>query len=58
MFLFDWHKHWHISKNYEQIIKGLTLHYFLLDDIIIYNKTAEENLDHLQQVSTNFVMQE
>ena len=40
-----------------QVLKHLPLAIAYLDDIIIYSKTAQEHLDHLQQVFHNFEMQ-
>ena len=53
-FLLDWHKHQHTWKN--SWIKYWRTYPLLLPTwiIIMYSKTAEEHLDHMQQVFHKF----
>ena len=47
----------HFQELMNKVLKYLPFATAYLDDIIIYSKTAEEHLDHLQQVFHNFAMQ-
>ena len=40
----------YLQELMNKVLKDLPLTIVYLDDIIIYGKTAEEHLDHLQQV--------
>ena len=52
----------HVPAYFQELtnkeLKDLPFVIAYLDDIIIYSKAAEEHLDHLQQVSTKFKMQD
>ena len=47
----------YIQELMNKVLKDLPFTIAYLDDIIFYSKTAEEHLDHLQQVFPNLVMQ-